>query len=193
MNHSWSPSPAFSSLRGAHQVPSSSLLFSSTFLLRPNGKISSIWSLGHVSVLAKNPHRETHNLLATLHPYLPHLLKSFAGFSWPLSKGPTGAWHQPEDHQVWGKWKVSPPNLFLLLHPLSLRITRNLGVILESSLALISHFQLVTNPTHCPLNTSPSDPPHHLHGTGWLQAPSFNSRNAMASSLDPRCLSPNQA
>lgn len=81
MNHNWSPSLAFNSLRGAHHVPSSSLLVSSTFLLRPNGKISSIWSLGHVSVLARNPHRETHNLLVTLHPYSPHLLKSFGGFS----------------------------------------------------------------------------------------------------------------
>lgn len=73
MNHNWSPSPAFNSLRGAYYIPSSSLLVSSTFLLRPSGKISSIWPLGHVSVLAKNPHRETHNLLVTLHPCLPHL------------------------------------------------------------------------------------------------------------------------
>lgn len=63
MNQNWSPSLAFNSLRGAHHVPSSSLLVSSTFLLRPDGKISSIWSLGRVSALARNSHRETHNLL----------------------------------------------------------------------------------------------------------------------------------
>lgn len=78
----------------------------------------------------------------------------------------------------WGFGEMKfPPNLLLPLYSLSQLIassvtqTRNLGVILSSSLSLVSHFQLV--PNSCPLPPkcfSNWTQPRHFHVTRLVQA-----------------------